>query len=78
MSVQTQLVMQVADVAARAVVQCITACRTPDRCIVIDPGYPSEVNSGTKSINGVVERDVNGAVVRKLERHLTGWGSKSS
>lgn len=72
MSMLAWAVMQVA--VAATVGPCPTPCRTPERCIVIDPGHPSEVNSGAQSINGVAERDVNWAVARELERRLTELG----
>lgn len=60
--------------AVAAEVPCAPRCTDPARCVVIDPGHPSEVSAGTHPINGISERDINWIVSRGLQRRLTALG----
>lgn len=53
---------------------CRPRCVDPARCVVIDPGHPSEVNAGTTRVHGTTERDVNWRMARLLERQLVAEG----
>lgn len=56
--------------ALRTPDDCRPKCAVPGRCVVIDPGHPSEVNRGTTVVNGLTERDVNWRMARRLASRL--------
>jgi len=63
------LTMQVA-VAVQPPSSCTQRCLNPEKCVVLDPGHPSEVNPGTHVQFGTSERDVNWRIAVKLRERL--------
>lgn len=68
------LVIGLSRSARASTTECASTCIQRNRCVVIDPGHPSEVNSGTQRINGISERDVNWIIAKKLQQQLSEKG----